>query len=557
MRNTELFQHSLSQKVPDDWSVVPLSKVLKKIVGGGTPSKTNPLYWNGLIPWLTVKDMRSRRPLDSIDHISEIAVSESSTNLIPADTIIIATRIGLGKVIRVPFDAAINQDLKALVTSEEVDKNFLEYWFVSIADYLESIGSGTTVKGIRLEQLRSLPFPLAPLEQQKRIVAEIEKQFSRLDEAFVSLKRAKANLKRYKAAVLKAAVEGKLTAEWRKANPDVEPAEKLLKRILEERRRNWTGKGKYKEPAAPDTRNLPELPEGWAWASFEQLCEAVSDDGKKIARSEYLPEGAIPVIDQGEGEIGGYTDDDDLVFSGALPVIAFGDHTRRFKLVQRPFVVGADGVKLIGIRPAWAPRFLWYQFQTLDFENRGYSRHFQFVRAKPLRVPPLSEQNRIVAELDRRLSIATEGEEQINANLRRADRLRQSILKQAFSGQLVPTISDEEPAGVLLERVGANGNVGTMQLVVPKAAIGGGRGSASPFRKTKTAVSALGDFTSLDSALAAILCHMQPNREYSRAEIADALGLSIGRWNAAIQELKRRGKVRQVGERRGARYRLI
>ncbi|NLV25481.1 MAG: hypothetical protein GXY54_11960 [Deltaproteobacteria bacterium] len=434
------------------------------------------------------------------------------------------------------------------------------FYYVQFDPFLNELAKfqrGTSYPAVRDGDVFAQFIPMPPSGQAERIVAEIEKQFSRLDEAVASLKRAKANLKRYKAAVLKAAVEGKLTEEWRKANPDVEPADKLLKRILEERRRNWTGKGKYKEPAAPDTRNLPELPEGWAWASFEQLCEAVSDDGKKIARSEYLPEGAIPVIDQGEGEIGGYTDDDDLVFSGALPVIAFGDHTRRFKLVQRPFVVGADGVKLIGIRPAWAPRFLWYQFQTLDFENRGYSRHFQFVRAKPLRVPPLSEQNRIVAELDRRLSIATEGEEQINANLRRADRLRQSILKQAFSGQLVPTISDEEPAGVLLERVGANGNVGTMQLVVPKAAIGGGRGSASPFRKTKTAVSALGDFTSLDSALAAILCHMQPNREYSRAEIADALGLSIGRWNAAIQELKRRGKVRQVGERRGARYRLI
>ncbi len=121
--------------------------------------------------------------------------------------------------------------------------------------------------------------PLPPRKQQKRIVAEIEKQFSRLDEAVANLKRVKANLKRYKAAVLKAAVEGKLTEEWRKAHPDVEPASKLLDRILAERRAKWEEaelakmeakgkapkndkwKAKYKEPTAPDTADLPELPE--------------------------------------------------------------------------------------------------------------------------------------------------------------------------------------------------------------------------------------------------------------------------------------------------------
>ena len=126
--------------------------------------------------------------------------------------------------------------------------------------------------------------PVAPLEQQQRIVAEIEKQFSRLDEAVANLKRVKANLKRYKAAVLKAAVEGKLTEEWRKAHPDVEPASKLLDRILAERRAKWEEaelakmeakgkapkndkwKAKYKEPAAPDFTSLQGLPGSWVSA---------------------------------------------------------------------------------------------------------------------------------------------------------------------------------------------------------------------------------------------------------------------------------------------------
>jgi len=275
--------HTLKVIVPDFWQVVPLDEVLEAIVGGGTPSRDNPSYWHGEIPWLTVKDMRTRRPADSIDHISEEAVRDSATNIIPADTVIIATRIGLGKVIRVPYDAAINQDLKALITKPIVDKSYLEYWIYSIAGYLESIGSGTTVKGIRLEQVRSLPFPLAPLDKQKRIVAEIEKQFSRLDEAVANLKRVKANLKRYKAAVLKAAVEGRLVeteAELaRREGRSYETGEQLLQRILETRRSQWKGKGKYKEPAAPDTADLPELPEGWVWCSGVQFFEWSSGEG--------------------------------------------------------------------------------------------------------------------------------------------------------------------------------------------------------------------------------------------------------------------------------------
>ena len=137
--------------------------------------------------------------------------------------------------------------------------------------------------------LRNFYFPLAPLPEQHRIVAEIEKQFSRLDEAVAGLKRIQANLKRYRASVLKSAVEGKLTAEWRKQHPDTEPAEQLLQRILKERRAHWEQaelekmqaagkppkddqwKQKYKEPVMPDVSELPALPDGWVWGKLQLL----------------------------------------------------------------------------------------------------------------------------------------------------------------------------------------------------------------------------------------------------------------------------------------------
>jgi type I restriction enzyme S subunit len=145
----------------------------------------------------------------------------------------------------------------------------------------------------------SLPVPL--IEEQKQIVAEIEKQFSRLDEAVASLKRTKANLKRYKAAVLKAAVEGRLTEAWRKQHPDAEPASKLLELILAERRAKWSGRGKYKEPLPAESPDLPPLPKGWTWATVKQLSTLVQYGSSAKTHEDAV---GVPVLRMGNIEDG-------------------------------------------------------------------------------------------------------------------------------------------------------------------------------------------------------------------------------------------------------------
>lgn len=150
-----------------------LGDLLDKIVGGGTPSKSNSDYWDGEIPWASVKDMPDDRYRlkDTADYISKVGLKNSSSNLIPAGTVITSTRMGLGRCFINEVDMAINQDLKALFPKDLLDNKFLLWWLASKANELESIGTGTTVKGIRLEQLRALRVLIPALEEQQKIAS--------------------------------------------------------------------------------------------------------------------------------------------------------------------------------------------------------------------------------------------------------------------------------------------------------------------------------------------------------------------------------------------------
>lgn len=146
-------------------------KELVHIIGGGTPSRDNEVYWNGDIPWVTVKDMNREYIASSMEYISEEGLNNSSTKLIEKNSILIPTRMGLGRVAINKVDVAINQDLKALIPkdTEVVELDYLFYFLKSKSDYLISQGKGATVKGITLDILRELDVPLPSLEIQKKI----------------------------------------------------------------------------------------------------------------------------------------------------------------------------------------------------------------------------------------------------------------------------------------------------------------------------------------------------------------------------------------------------
>lgn len=157
--------------IPCDWSASWLGNEVEAIVGGGTPSKDVPEYWGGEIPWASVKDFVATRLSRTEDYITPKAIKESSTNLIPAGTLITPTRMALGRVAFFDCDVAINQDLKAIFPKRSLTKEFLFYWFQSNAEKIEAAGTGSTVKGIRLELLREFGLVLPPLHEQTKIAA--------------------------------------------------------------------------------------------------------------------------------------------------------------------------------------------------------------------------------------------------------------------------------------------------------------------------------------------------------------------------------------------------
>lgn len=186
-------------ELPPGWVATKLGD-LGRWIGGGTPSKAVVEYWGGSIPWVSPKDMKVDRIRDTADHVSEEAIQASSTNLVAAGSVLVVTRSGILShtlpVAVTDVDAALNQDLKALIPGRDVDSAYVAWALRSNARrVLDSCSkAGTTVANIDTKRLLDFEIPVAPLAEQRRIVAAIEEQFSRLDAANASLDQAAKRL---------------------------------------------------------------------------------------------------------------------------------------------------------------------------------------------------------------------------------------------------------------------------------------------------------------------------------------------------------------------------
>jgi len=399
---------------------------------------------------------------------------------------------------------------------------------------LESLDKSTTIPSLSRDDFYAQFISIPPLPEQHRIVDAIETQFTRLDAAVAALKRIQTALERYRASVLKAACEGRLTpteaALARAEGREYEPAGALLTRILAERRARWEGerwqyeierakkkaaqaerkaaglpyyirdlapedwqdipeaeyadylpksdrwKHKYKEPEAPDTEYLPDLPEGWVWTKLGQIFGVYVGATPRRNRPEYW-NGSINWVSSGEvafcrvrstretiTELGLDNSSTELHPPGTVLLGMIGEGKTRGQVAILD-IAATHNQNSAAIRVSEAnlpPEYIYY-FLTKEYERtrtRGSggnqpALNKSRVQSIPLPLPPLPEQRRIVAEVERRLSLIEALETAVARNLRRAERLRQSILKRAFAGRLVPQDPGDEPAAALLARVRA------------------------------------------------------------------------------------------------------
>ena len=441
--------------------------------GGNTPSKANAAYWTeGTVPWVSPKDMKVDEIASSQDLITELALTDRRISMVPEGSVLFVTRSGILShtfpVAITKLPVTINQDLKALTPKAGVSPKYVAHAIRGASQRIlrECSKHGTTVASIETSRLLDFEIPLVGFNEQIEIVAELEKQFSRLDEAVANLKRVKANLKRYKAAVLKDAVEGRLVpteAELaRRDGRGFETGKQLLQRILETRRSQWSGRGQYKEPEAPIVTELSVLPEGWVYATAEQMCDPIASGSTPAPAAMFSGDGEVPFL-----KVYNLTFDGSLDFT-VKPTFVKRE-THQGMLARSRSVPGDVLMNIVGpplgkisivsdLHPEWninqaivtfrtsaglLNQLLAYWLMSTSVLSRlertakataGQSNlQVSTCRRLPLPIPPIAEQGRIVAEVDRRLSLVRGVETEVDANLKRAQSLRQSTLQKAFT----------------------------------------------------------------------------------------------------------------------------
>lgn len=516
---------TISRFLPSGWTSSCLAEIAVA-QGGGTPSRSDASFWtHGTVPWVSPKDMKSRVLNSSEDLITERALAKLS--LVPPQSVLIVVRSGiLSRTLPVALNAVpvtINQDMRAFVPEVGVEARFVAWQLIWRESEILSACSknGTTVASIEGPALARFPLHVAPTAEQTRIVEKLEELLSDLDAGVAELKAAQKKLALYRQSLLKAAVEGALTADWRarraaRGEP-LETGAALLARILTERRARWEtrqrakfkeqGKtppkgwqAKYPETTPPDTHDWPELPSEWIWTRvsvagrvqlgrqrspqfhsgenmvpylrvanvFEEridVSDVMAMHFSKTDEATYRLEPKDILLNEGQSlELVGRP----AMYCGELERACFTNTLVRF---QTESGVAPEFALLVFLHYMHSGRFRKIAKITTNIAHLGAERFSDL----PFPLPPIDEQMQIVSSYASIIENVEAQRREIELSLKRATAQRKNLLMAAFSGQLVRQNPNDEPASALLARIRAEREA---------------RSNSSPNRRTRKAAHA-------------------------------------------------------------------
>lgn len=502
----------MSDSLPNGWEVCPLEQVARIVRGITFPTaakRHEPQI--GYVACLRTANVQFEVEWGDLWYVPREYVKNEDQYVRSGDVLISTANSYelVGKVAQVKsqcIEASLGAFISLLRAEPGVHAAYFYYLLSSESvqrAIREKASTTTNLSNVSGAKLKELQLPIAPSAEQTRIVEKLEELLSDLDAGVAELKAAQRKLAQYRQSLLKAAVEGALTQDWRARNAPRETGAELLQRILRERRARWEQKqlakfaeqgktppkdwrGKYPEPMAPDTAGLPELPEGWVWASVEQVTTdeayalAIGPFGSDLVVSDYRDEG-VPLVfvrnirsrtyggsatkfvtPQKAEELRAHH-----VAAGDVLVTKMGEppgDADVYPSGQPIAVITADCIK---IRPRLEMIDAHYLASVINspLGARQIKPMTQGVAQKKVSLgrfsslaiplPPKSEQDEIVVLLQSAFAAIQDQQNAVERGLQQAAAQRKNLLRAAFAGQLVPQDPRDEPASELLARIRA------------------------------------------------------------------------------------------------------